>query len=205
MFIFTLTYKRFNMRTEKTLTGIFLAGVALKMFNIPGYSILLILSLLIISLLYFPFAFYFFSDKSLKTQNIFLSIFGGMILAIIPIGVLFKLMFWPGADISLIGGITLTAIFLILTYFMYKKSSTDLNTYYKNYLTRILFWLVISIIFYSISKKQLLQIQHSNDPKLLELKINAYENPDNMEYQYELENYCRQQDSLYLVNEMKNN
>ena len=72
------------MKTEKTFIGIFLLALILKFNNIPGSSVLLILSLGVISILYLPLAFYFFSDKSLKNQNIVLSITGGMALALMP-------------------------------------------------------------------------------------------------------------------------
>lgn len=187
------------MKTEKTVAIIFILGILLKAFDIPGHSLLLIFSATIISIMYFPVAFYFFSDKSLKNQHLALSIIGGIVLAMAPIGCLFKLMHWPGAQIQLTGTLIFIAILLIITFILSKKSNEDLKNYYKNYLSRIIFWFILSIVFYTVPKSTIIKIQHHNDPELAKLKIQAYENPDNIEYDIALQNYYRQRDSLYMV------
>lgn len=151
------------MKTEKTLAIIFLIGLLLKLCGVPGAAILMVLTSFITSMLYFPMAFYFFSDRTLKTQNIALSIVGGMALALIPIGILFKIMFWPGAIIGMLISIPVTFILLVVTFFLYKSSGPELHTYYKNYLTRITFWLAMAFIFSFMSRRQLLQIQHHDN------------------------------------------
>lgn len=187
------------MKTEKTVTAIFLLGIVIKAFDIPGHSLLLIFSAAIISIMYFPVAFYFFSDKSLKNQNITLSIVGGMILAIIPLAILFKLMFWPGALAQLTASLIFAPILLAITIWLSKKNNEGLKTYYKNYITRISFWFALCLIFYFTPNNTLIKIQHHNDPELARLKIQAYENPDNIEYDMALQNYYRQKDSLYMI------
>ena len=191
------------MKTEKVMTSIFLLAFIAKLFDLPGLSILLILSLGIISILYFPLAFYFFSDKSLNRQNIALSIVGGMVLAIIPMGILFKIMFWPGAQVELASSLILTPILLVITILLSRKNNEELKVYYKNYLTRIIFWLTLCVAFYFVSNSTLIKIQNNNDPELVRLKIQSFENPGNMEYYNALQNYYRQIDSLYMVNERK--
>ena len=105
-----------------------------------------------------------------------------MIIAIIPIGLLFKLMYWPGSIVQLTAGIVSMLILLVVTFLLYKKSKEELFTYYKNYIVRIVFWTILCILFYLVSNKQLLQIQYRNNPELCKLKINAYENHNNIEY-----------------------
>jgi hypothetical protein len=190
-----------NMKTEKIVTLIFILALIARLLDLPGPSILLILSLGIISILYFPLAFYFFSDKTINRQNIALSIVGGMVLAIIPLGILFKIMFWPGAQIELTASLILTPILLIITIILSRNSNEELKIYYKNYLTRIIFWLTLCIVFYFVSNSTLIRIQNHNDPELVRLKIQSFENPDNEEYYNDLQNYYRQRDSLYMVNE----
>ena len=187
------------MKTEKTSIILFLIGVTTMLFDIPGHSILLIISSALISILYFPTAFYFFSDKTLKTQNIALSIVGGIILAMAPLGCLFKLMHWPGAQVQLTGIIILIPILLAVTFILRKKSNEELKEYYKNYIVRIVFWLAICLVLYTLPKTTLIKIQHHGDPELARLKIQAFENPDNIEYENALQNHYRQRDSLYMI------
>jgi hypothetical protein len=78
------------MRTEKILSAIFLLGLVLKFLNIPAAGMILMLSLMGIGILYFPAAYYFFSDKVIKRQNIPLTIVSGLFLSLIPIGILFS-------------------------------------------------------------------------------------------------------------------
>ena len=188
------------MKTEKTVISIFLLSLILKWSNIPGSSLLLILSLMVISILYLPLAFYFFSDKELKNQNIALSITGGIALSIMPVGLLFKFMYWPGAQVMLIGGIFFTVILLIVTFILSRQNNETLKTYYKNYFIRIIFWLSLGLILVFTSKRTLIQIQHSDDSELVRLKIQSFENPDNEDYSNQLDNYYHKKDSLYMVN-----
>ena len=187
------------MKTENTFIILFLIGLVTMIFDIPGHVILLIISSALISILYFPTAFYFYSDKTLKNQNIALSIVGGMILAMAPIGCLFKLLHWPGAQVQLLGAIVLSAILLAITYILSKKSKDELKTYYQSYIIRIIFWLVLSLLLYTVPKNTIIKIQHHNDPELARLKIQAFENPDNLEFDNALQNHYRQRDSLYMI------
>lgn len=66
------------MRTEKTFALILLASLILRVFGIPGASMLIVFASLALTLLYFPGAFYFFSDRGIKNQNIALSISSGI-------------------------------------------------------------------------------------------------------------------------------
>jgi len=115
------------MKTEKIFTLVFISALVAKFLNIPGSSLLLMLSLLVLFLLYFPFAFYFFSDKIIRQQNIVVSIFGGMVLSIIPLGILFKLMLWPGYQVQLGMTLILTPLLLLLLIYLNKKSKDELN------------------------------------------------------------------------------
>lgn len=58
------------MKTEKTFWFIFLGASILKLLNVHGGGVLMILDSLLLSILYFPASFYFFCDKQIKRQNI---------------------------------------------------------------------------------------------------------------------------------------
>lgn len=177
------------MRTEITLTIIFLLGLILHFSGVTGGSLIILIALSLLSLLYFPFAFYFFSDKSIKRQNLALSIIAGLFLFVIPNGILFKLLHWPGGVQMLMVSIPSTLILLIVTFSLKTKAAEELKTYYKNLFMRTAVLLILGLFFYLIPSKTLIDIQHSDNPELARLKNNAYSNPDNEEYRDKLNHY----------------
>lgn len=119
------------MKTEKVFAGIFILAILFKLMHWPGGDVILVLSLSTIAFLYFPFSIYFFSDKSSKNQNLMLSIIAGFFLSIIPIGLMFKLQYWPGGEFQLLIG-TLAALILLVIIFVLKGHKVHLHMYYKN-------------------------------------------------------------------------
>ena len=187
------------MKTEKTFIFIFLFALVLKFFNVPGASVLLIVTTPVLYLLYFPFGFYFFCDKILTQQNLVLSIMGGMFLSIAPMAILFKLLFWPGAGIQLMAAVIFLPVLLIIIILLSRGPRLDLKIYFKNYITRTVFWLIMSLVFYFTSNATLIKIQHRNDPELARLKIQSYANPDNEAYSDSLDEYLRIADSIEIA------
>lgn len=155
------------MKTEKIFAGLFLIGLCLYFFNVLGNSLLLIFCLVLLAFFCFPLGFYFFSDQTLKRQNIALSILGGIALFFAPIGILFKLMNWSGHIIVLMTALVLITILLAITFILYGKHKPELGTYYKNYLTRIIFWLSLSCIFYLTPSATLIKLHYHSEPELL--------------------------------------
>lgn len=192
------------MKTEKTFAVIFIIGLCTYFFNVPGSDLILIFSLFLLALFYFPMGFYFFSDKTLKQQNITLSILGGIVLFLGPVSVLFKLMHWPGQVVSLMIAPALITILLAITFILNGKRPPELERYYKNYLARIIFWLSLSYIFYLIPGAALVKLRYHSDPERTKLELNVLQDPDNAAYEYALEKYCRQTDSIYMAKERQN-
>jgi len=186
------------MKTEKTFGIIFLLALTLKFFNVPGSILLLIFSLFTLSLLYFPFGFYFFSDKNLNRQNTPLSVLGGMVLSIAVLGILFKLLFWPGGSIQLLTAFILTPLLFLICFFLSRKNNEDLKIYYKNYKLRIIFWFALTVIFMTVTGRQLIILQYRTSPER-ELKLKAHEHPDDPENQKALEKYYHLRDSMEMV------
>ncbi len=137
--------KNRNMKTEKVFACITILGLILKHLHIPGAGLLLVLSLFTLALLYFPFGFYFLSDKSIKINTGISAVFGWL-LSIVFIGILFRVMHWPGAaNMAIIG--TITAIPLaIFSYIKHKNSSPEELNYFKNLLIRTSILLIISAL-----------------------------------------------------------
>lgn len=191
------------MKTEKTLAVIFVFALAVKFFDVTGSSLLLVISLTLLSMLYFPMAFYFFCDKNIKMQNLPLSIFGGMMLAMIPIGVMFKLMIWPGSFIQLFMGLFLSAVLLAAILVLKQKADKELKVYFKNFLQRTVFWLAFGLVLFFTPTSSIIKLQYRHEPELVRLKLLIHEHPGNPEYQYELQRYYIQRDSAYVASERK--
>lgn len=188
------------MRTEKTFAVIFLVGLAFKLMHLLGADIIILVSLLTIAILYFPAAFYFFSDKVIKRQNLPLSVVSGLFLSIIPIGILFKVLFWRGAELILLMGSATAPIILVIVYFLKSKATEDLATYYKNMFVRTIVLTVLAISFYLLPTTTQLKYHYWDDKELARLKILRYTNPENAEYKRQLYEYIQKRDSLKFKN-----
>jgi hypothetical protein len=137
------------MKTEKIAFIVFIAGLILKILHLPGSGLILILSLVTLGIIYFPSAFYFFCDKSIKNQNLALSVISGFFFSLIPIGILFKLLKWPGEGklYLLIGAMALPVIFIV-TILLRNKSLENLKVYYKNMLIRTAILAILTVVFF---------------------------------------------------------
>jgi len=184
------------MKTEKTLSIIFLVGLIFKLLHWPGAGEILVISLSTIVMLYFPAAFYFFCDKVIKRQNLALSIVSGLFLSLIPLGILFKIMYWPGGQLYLLIGTVSAPIILTVIYFLKSKTTENLATYYNNMFSRTIVLTVLTITFYLIPTATLLNIQYWDDQELARLKTLHYTHPDNEEYKKQHDEYLLKRDSI---------
>jgi hypothetical protein len=136
-----------KMKTEKIIAIILVIGLILRFFHIPGGSIFTILSMSILSLLYFPFGFYFLSDKKIDNRTIAFSVLSGMVLSIALLGALFKIMHWPGASFMLVFGLAGCIPVAILSYLNHTKpKSEELVLYYKNVFVRVLIVIILGLL-----------------------------------------------------------
>jgi hypothetical protein len=191
------------MKTEKVFAIIFLIGLLFKIMHWPFAGPILVISLGSIGVLYFPLAFYFFSDKEFKRQNLFLSVVLGLFLSFVPVGILFKVLYWPGAQLYLLVGSVTAPVIAVLTYLSLSKATDELNTYYRNIFLRSAILAALAILFYATPTATLLKIQHRDNPELARLKTLSYENRDNEEYRKQLKDYLAKQDSLQEIRDSK--
>jgi hypothetical protein len=183
------TCKFKKMRSEKVAAAVFLVGVLFKLMHWPGAGPLIVVSLSIIAVFYFPLAFYFFCDKKIKHQNLPLSIVSGFFLSLIPIGIAFKLQYWPGAQVYTMLGMITSPIILLVTYFLKKRSSEELSVYYENMIKRTSILMVLTTILYFTPASTLIKIQHWDDPELARIKIQYFAHPDNEEFKHQYYDY----------------
>ncbi|MBL0683590.1 hypothetical protein [Aquimarina mytili] len=138
------------MKTEIAFTILFIIGLIFNFFDWPASGIILIISLIPLATIYFFAAFYFFCDKTIKKSNIALSIISGFLLSIVPVGILFKLQNWPGAEVNLLSGIITGVILLPIIWLLKVKASNDLLNYYKSMIIRTTVLTFTAIFFYVI-------------------------------------------------------
>lgn len=143
----------------------------------------------VLAMCYFPFGFYFFSDKNLKTQKIGISLVFGWLLSICIIGILFKLMFWPGSGMMLLIGSISAAILLVVSFMLFQNSTPELKNYHKNLLTRTLVLFVVSFACLILPNSVLINHYYANEPELKELYLKQQENPEDETIQKEIEEY----------------
>ncbi|MCU0353050.1 MAG: hypothetical protein MUD08_04810 [Cytophagales bacterium] len=154
------------MRTEKIIVVLFVLVLVLRVFDIPGTSALLILLLSTLSILYFAGAFYFFRDRHTKKQNMPISVVSGVFLSIVPIGVVFKLLYWSGAQVYLLVGSFTAAAFAVVCFLARRKASEELSGYYSNMIARTVVLFTVSVLLYFTSTATLIKIQYWRDPEL---------------------------------------
>jgi hypothetical protein len=106
------------MKTTMKITGnvslaLIAFGTAFKIFHWPGASPLLILGFVTLCFVFFPAAIYMNYNYSNENKKPFMNIAAGLGGVIFMIGVLFKLMHWPGAAMLLLIGWTLILLIFL--------------------------------------------------------------------------------------------
>lgn len=147
------------MKTERILAIIALLCYSLKLLHWPA-TVFLILSLSVLSLIYWPLAFYFFSEKKLANQNLALTIPSGLLFSAITIGVLYRLQFWPGISFMPAGIVGCIIVFYFAFMLSKKASSDELKLYYKRMLRRTVIMFSISVLFTFVTSHDLLLLQY---------------------------------------------
>ena len=182
-----------TMKTEKILASLFLLTYILKCLAIPGGAFMMLIVLMALSFVYFPGGFYFLADGNLKKQNIALSIVTGMVLSIVVLGLLFKLMYWPGAALMLLVSLGITLPLTIAFYFIRKKEGDELKGYYGKLLGRTVAGAVIALTFYLVPMSVLIRVQHWQDPELARRKILFYSDESNEDYKKQYKDYLKKE------------
>jgi hypothetical protein len=174
---------------------LFLLASVLRIFHVPGSIFLTLIALVLLSSYYMLFGFWAFSHKDKKTQvteNILgLSIPAGFFAALGIVGVLFKLMLWPGASFGLIiGGFSLTLMYLIATGMLFVSEK---KIFLRNIIIRMVVLSFVCYAMFFVSGKTIYRMAHSNDPELIRLWENHINNPSDSTAQRMFEDYISRQ------------
>jgi len=153
--------------------GLFLA-------NLPMSSTLIVLFFGTLSIFYMWGSYFIFKTPSEKsnTPRAFGSILIGLSIAVSLIGIQFKLMRWPGANMQITLGIYSLLIPLLICIIKFFSSKSK---FYANILARIVPLLAIGFTLLYMPTYTLLEIQYSNYPDLVEAIKASNADPDNQE------------------------
>ena len=110
--------------------SIVLIGTLFKTMHLPGSSILLTLGLLCTSLLFLPIALFHCTKATTDPLLKFVYYMAYISFTVDFVGMLFKIMHWPGASWFMIVGVPLPFVLFLPAYLVYhtkRKLKTDLN------------------------------------------------------------------------------
>ncbi len=120
-------------------------AMILRFFHIPGGSFLGIISMALLSMFYMGAAFLLFNAKG--TYQILGSVFIGLTFSILVIGILFMLMYWPGAQVMLtVGLLSLVPIGIVSAV----KYNLTKQAFYKPILIRCAIIGVIGVLLFAL-------------------------------------------------------
>ena len=164
-------------KAEKILIGFVIFSIVMKYLFVPGSGVTFLLSMGVLSSMYFYFGFLFFNGirlrnifkkdayKGVTAWRILGAIATGLGLSTILIGMLFRGQHWPGANINLVTGIVISFTVGIVALIKYRKNKVP---YYKNILIRVSVMVLMGIVILSISERTFVELRFRNHPKYIE-------------------------------------
>ena len=189
------------MKAEKILVTAAIAAVILRYYHMPLSAQLLILSMGALAILYFGIGNKIFKTGDVIEGNSMLSKASRFVFSLVPMGILFKLLYWPNSSmflmISMIGGI----IILTATLLEKSKANDEMKAGYTVPLRRAFILTALSLCLYFTPTATLIKIQYRDDPELAKLKTYRFvENPTKEDYEKRLADYNQKKDSLEHLN-----
>lgn len=182
-------------RIEWILLVITLIGVVFIFAFIPGGNILFSFSLLLLSIIYYCLGFAIFNNINLKVVfkkasysglsqlRIVGSVLAGMSFSTLIIGMVFKMLNWPGSRIAMLLGLSAMLVLLVISAikFISKKEN-----FYKNMIVRTSVFIVFTMPLIIFSQYKIEKFQYRNYPDYLEVYENYLDDPSNENLQEQL-------------------
>ena len=158
-----LTFKYYHaMKRTVKISGItsillFVIGSILKSNHLPGAGVAIVIGLAFFSLVFIPLniVLKFKDDKDAKNRLIMT--FGLILGSLTSIGILFKLMHWPTANIIIVSCLAIFAFVFIPIYFInnYKNPETKFNAIINTTFMIAAAGMIFALINLGYSKKYL--------------------------------------------------
>ncbi len=124
-------------KAEKILAVLIVVALVFRLLSLPGSFLLLVFSFPLLAIIYNPFGFAFFNNirlrnifkgesyKGVTVFRIIAAVITGIGLSLICIGSLFTIQQYPGADILIMSGFTVSVIILIASLANYVKTKKE--------------------------------------------------------------------------------
>lgn len=173
-------------KLEKILIIILLIAIVMKLYLMPGGSSIAEISMVLLSLIYFPFGFAFLNQiplrkifskdtyKELTSMRFICAIGVGISLSAICIGILFKLNSWPGSNRDLIVGLLTLIIILVIA--LFQKIKLKQEKYFFMF-RRITILSILGIIFLILPNLPIERIRFGNHPDYIKAREDYLNNP----------------------------
>lgn len=173
---------------EWVLLFLFLIGLTMKFSLIPGGSVLIIFSLTILSFLYCWLSFFFLNNirlrevfkksayKGIGPKRWIYVVVSGMSVSILILGIIFKLMFWPGGEIIVCMGAILSLFIFILA--LLKFGDTK-ERFYKKIILRFFPYVFVGGTLVFMSNVDIVKLQYRNHPLYIQAYIDYNKDLDN--------------------------
>lgn len=174
------------------MAGLFILALAMYLFIIPGGSFLILLTLLMLSMLYFYFGFAIFNGIRLRklfkkesyegatALKIIGAVVTGMSLSLTLIGTLFKLLRWPGGAVSLFAGCVFLLAIAVISLVKYTRHK---SVYYVRVLKRVAAFGGLGFVLLLLPSTTLVDFRYRDHPAYRDALKNSMEHPDDPELQ----------------------
>ena len=175
------------MRNAEKILGLtFLAGLIMKFTFIHGAGIVITVSILSISIMYYFLGFALFNQiplraifkkdsyKGKSSRRIIGAIGAGLAISMICNGVLLKIQDWPSGLSSLGLGLVLTSIVLVIAIVKFFKTRSN---YYILIFKRITVIGILGLILYFIPELSIVKFQFRNHPDYIKVYEQYVNNP----------------------------
>ncbi len=175
-------------KTEFIIAILSIIALGMNVLSIPGSAALLVLTLLILSIIYFYFGFALFNDirfrlifkkdsyKGLSPLKIIGALAAGFVLSTTIQGIMFKFQSWPGADFILGAGLVGLSIVTIIGIIKFLKNKSD---FYMGILKRTIIVGGLGLILMVMPKTVWIEFKHRNHPEYVKALKDAIADPEN--------------------------
>lgn len=184
-------------RIEQITAALGVIGILMKLLLISGGDAVLGIALSFVALIYYPLGFFYFNSipiskifkkesyKNMTFAKGAAALGGGLIFAMLLIGILYKLLQFPGAEFMLTIGLkagTLFLVVLLISYFMNRES-----LFLKKMLSRAILFVGISGVLFAIPGLVLVKVFYRDNPEFIKAYEKAAMNPNDRDLQLEME------------------
>lgn len=181
-------------KLEVILASISIIAFLLIFMTFPGATELFTIGLSVLSIIYFYLSFALLNNIRLRKifkkksyeevskTEIVLAILTGVALSVFSVGIMFKMIFLPGADEMLSIGLFFTSVVVIMALTMTKIKQLDFRKLYY----RLVPFFILGLILFYTTRDELIRSIYRDHPNYADARIKLLNNPDDPELQKEL-------------------